>query len=155
MGKLQRYLTIRELVSNEEIETQKQMVERLKSLGYHVTQATVSRDIKELQLAKIPVGNGRYKYSLPISSLPQGELLEKLKRVMANVLINIDSVNNLILLKTLPGNAHAIGFFIDQIKWEEIMGTICGNDTCLIVCKTEADTKKIKNCFMLLKNSVE
>ncbi|MBA4603067.1 transcriptional regulator AhrC/ArgR [Thermoactinomyces mirandus] len=153
MGKYQRYSAIRELVTNEEIETQKQLVERLNSLGYHVTQATVSRDIKELQLIKVPVGNGRYKYSLPISGLPYDELLKKFRRVVANSLVNIDSVNNLILLKTLPGNAHAIGFFIDQIRWEEIIGTLCGNDTCLIVCKSQAGTDKIKNCLMMLKNS--
>ncbi|GFZ88753.1 arginine repressor [Compostibacillus humi] len=143
MSKLQRLLKIREIISTKDIETQDDLVDGLKRLGFNVTQATVSRDIKELQLVKVPAGNGKYKYSLPADQ--RYNPLEKLKRLMVDVFVKIDTTNQFIVLKTLPGNANAVGALIDHLEWQEILGTICGDDTCLIICRTKKDAQQIKN----------
>lgn len=146
MSKIQRHIKIRELIANNEIETQDELVDRLKNLGYNVTQATVSRDIKELHLVKVATTNGTYKYSLPADQ--RFNPLDKLKRLVMDAFVKIDYASHFIILKTLPGNAHAVGALIDQLDWEEIMGTICGDDTCLIICRTEADALEIKERFV-------
>lgn len=146
MSKIQRHLKIRELISDHDIETQEDLVDQLKSLGYNVTQATVSRDIKELQLVKVPIQNGKYKYSLPADH--RYNPLEKLKRLFPDVFLKIDSASHFIVLKTLPGNAHALGVLIDNLEWDEIMGSICGDDTCLIICRTESEALDIKKRFI-------
>lgn len=146
MSKIQRHIKIRELITDSEIETQDNLVDRLKSLGYTVTQATVSRDIKELHLVKVPSVNGDYKYSLPADQ--RFNPLDKLKRLITDAFVKIEHASHFIVLRTLPGNAHAIGVLIDNLEWEEIMGTICGDDTCLIICRTEQDSDSIKNRFI-------
>lgn len=146
MSKIQRHIKIRELITENEIETQDDLVDRLKNLGYKVTQATVSRDIKELHLVKIPSVNETYKYSLPADQ--RFNPLDKLKRLIMDAFVKIDQAGHFIVLKTLPGNAHAVGVLIDNLDWEEIMGTICGDDTCLIICKTESDTHLIRDRFI-------
>lgn len=146
MTKLQRHIKIREIISQNEIETQDELVELLEEDGYNVTQATVSRDIKELHLVKVPSLYGKYKYSLPADQ--RFNPLEKLKRMIMDAFVTIDHASHFIVLKTLPGNAQAMGALIDNLSWTEIMGTICGDDTCLIICKTESDSLVIKERFI-------
>ncbi|MDC3414441.1 transcriptional regulator ArgR [Aquibacillus sp. 3ASR75-11] len=146
MNKVQRHIKIRELITNNDIETQDELVDSLKGLGYNVTQATVSRDIKELHLVKVPTHNDRYKYSLPADQ--RFNPLEKLRRLIMDAFVSIDVASHFIVLKTLPGNANAIGVLIDHLEWTEILGTICGDDTCLIICRTENDTQQIKDQFL-------
>src|SRR5690625_3060065 len=139
MSKIQRHIKIRELITRDEISTQDELVDRLKALGFNVTQATVSRDIKELHLVKVPSSNQNYTYSLPADQ--RFNPLEKLKILIMDAFVNIDHTSHFIVLKTLPGNAHALGVLIDNLEWEEIMGTICGDDTCLIICRSEKETE--------------
>lgn len=146
MSKIQRQIKIRELITKHEIETQDELVDRLKELGFPVTQATVSRDIKELHLVKVPTLNRTYAYSLPADQRFNPH--EKLKRLIMDTFVNIDHTSHFILLKTLPGNAQAVGVLIDNLEWDDIMGTICGDDTCLIICRSEEDTEKIKDRFI-------
>ncbi|SES82613.1 transcriptional regulator, ArgR family [Oceanobacillus limi] len=146
MSKIQRHIKIRELITENEIETQDDLVDELKRLGYNVTQATVSRDIKELHLVKVPTNSGKYKYSLPADQ--RFNPLDKLKRLIMDAFVKIEHTSHFIVLKTLPGNAHAIGVLIDNLDWDEIMGTICGDDTCLIICRTEQDSTNIKDRFL-------
>lgn len=146
MNKGQRHIKIREIITSEEIETQDELVEHLRNAGFNVTQATVSRDIKELHLVKVPMLDGRYKYSLP--SDQRFNPLQKLKRALMDSFVSIDYANNLIVMKTLPGNANAIGALIDNLDWQEIMGTICGDDTILIICKETSETPVITNRFL-------
>nr|WP_239094098.1 transcriptional regulator ArgR [Bacillus sp. B15-48] len=146
VNKGQRHIKIRELIANEEIETQDELVDRLKQAGFNVTQATVSRDIKELHLVKVPLIDGRYKYSLPADQ--RFNPLQKLKRSLMDAFVRIDQASHLLVMKTMPGNANAIGALIDNLDWEEILGTICGDDTILIICRTEDDTNLIKNRFL-------
>ncbi|HWO76217.1 MAG TPA: transcriptional regulator ArgR [Bacillus sp. (in: firmicutes)] len=146
MNKGQRHIKIREFISNHEIETQDELVDLLREAGFNVTQATVSRDIKELHLVKVPLMDGRYKYSLPADQ--RFNPLQKLKRTLMDAFVKIDSAGHFIVLKALPGNAQAIGALIDNLDWEEIMGTICGDDTCLIICRKPEDTDIISKRFL-------
>ncbi|MBP3040623.1 transcriptional regulator ArgR [Bacillaceae bacterium Marseille-Q3522] len=146
MNKGQRHIKIREIIMNNDIETQDDLVDALKNAGVQVTQATVSRDIKELHLIKIPMTDGRYKYSLPADR--RFNPSQKLKRLLIDSFVRIDSSGNLIVLKTLPGNAQAVGALIDHLEWEEIMGTICGDDTCLIICRTGDNASHVTNRFL-------
>jgi transcriptional regulator of arginine metabolism len=146
VNKGQRHIKIRELIANDEIETQDELVDRLKEAGYNVTQATVSRDIKELHLVKVPLLDGRYKYSLPADQ--RFNPLQKLKRSLMDAFIRIDHAGHLLVMKTMPGNANAIGALIDNLDWDDILGTICGDDTILIICRTQEDTDKVANRFL-------
>lgn len=146
MNKGQRHIRIRDIITNKEIETQDDLVAELKNAGYNVTQATVSRDIKELHLVKVPLSDGRYKYSLPADQ--RFNPLQKLKRMLIDAFVRIDRANNLLVMKMLPGNAQAICALIDNLNWEEILGTIGGDDTCLIICRSEEEAKLISNKFL-------
>ncbi|MDQ0156444.1 transcriptional regulator AhrC/ArgR [Robertmurraya andreesenii] len=146
MNKGQRHIKIREIIVNNDIETQDELVDYLKNAGYNVTQATVSRDIKELHLVKVPLLDGRYKYSLPADQ--RFNPLQKLKRNLMDAFVRIDHAGNLLVMKTLPGNAMSIGALIDNLDWEEILGTICGDDTILIICKTSDEAEIIQARFL-------
>jgi len=146
MNKGQRHIKIREIIASNDIETQDELVDELKSAGFNVTQATVSRDIKELHLVKVPLSDGRYKYSLPADQ--RFNPLQKLKRALMDAFVRIDSAGHLLVMKTLPGNAMAIGALIDNLVWDEILGTICGDDTLLIICRSTDDTEVITNRFL-------
>lgn len=141
-----RHLKIREIIANHNIDTQDELVEALRNAGYNVTQATVSRDIKELHLVKVPLEDGRYKYSLPADQ--RFNPLQKLKKTLSDSFVGIDHTDHLIVMKTLPGNANAIGALIDNLQWKEIMGTICGDDTCLIICRTNENAKEVSKKFL-------
>ncbi|MCW3791015.1 transcriptional regulator ArgR [Paenibacillus sp. LS1] len=134
----QRHIKIREIISQNEIETQDDLVEALRQSGFQVTQATVSRDIKELLLIKIPMDDGRYKYSLPTDQ--RYNPIQKLKRALVDNFLHIDHTNNLVVMKCLPGTANSIAALLDNIEWNEVMGTICGDDTILIICRTEGNS---------------
>jgi len=148
MNKGQRHIKIREIIASQEIETQDELVDILKADGYNITQATVSRDIKELHLVKVPTNNGTYKYSLPADQ--RFNPLSKLKRSLMDAFIKMDTASHLIVLKTMPGNAQAIGALMDNLDWEEIMGTICGDDTILIICRTPDDTEIVSSKILEL-----
>ncbi len=142
MQKGLRHAKIRELITTHDAETQDQITELLREAGFPVTQATVSRDIKELQLVKVPMKNGRSRYSLPADQ--SYKPLHKLRRALQDAFVQSSSVGQLVILKTMPGNAHVIGALLDELDWDEMMGTICGNDNCLIICRGEVDAITIE-----------
>lgn len=146
-----RQFRIKELITNNIIETQEELVEALRTAGMQVTQATVSRDIKELMLVKVPIEEGRYKYSLPQESHRQNPI-HKLKRAIVDHFTGIDYTDNLVVLKCLPGTANTIGGLIDNMEWSEVMGTICGDDTILIICRTKAQSTTVTERLLELLN---
>jgi transcriptional regulator of arginine metabolism len=146
MNKGQRHIKIREIITNNDIETQDELVDELKIAGYNITQATVSRDIKELHLVKVPLPDGRYKYSLPADQ--RFNPLNKLKRNLIDAFVRIDSAGHLLVMKTLPGNAMAIAALIDHLDWDDIVGTVSGDDTILVICRNEEDTKTVSKRFL-------
>lgn len=139
--KSQRQIKIRDLITHQVIETQDDLVEELRNSGFNVTQATISRDIKELHLIKVPSNGGKYKYSMP--SDQKFNPLHKLKRSLSDNFVYMDSADNLVIMKCLPGTANAIGALIDNMEWNELLGTICGDDTILMICKTKEHGQNI------------
>jgi transcriptional regulator of arginine metabolism len=144
--KSQRHIRIREIIANKDIETQDELVHELRAAGYQITQATVSRDIKELRLVKVPTNNGAYKYSLPADR--RFNPSQKLKRLLQEAFVGIDFAENQVVMNTLPGNAHAIAALVDHLDWEEVLGTIAGDDTILIICRSKATAENIMQRFL-------
>ncbi|GIO83644.1 arginine repressor [Paenibacillus faecis] len=131
----QRHIKIREIITNREIETQDELVDALRSSGFQVTQATVSRDIKELMLIKVPTDDGRYKYSMPTAQ--RYNPVQKLQRALVDSFVHIDHTGNLVVVKCLPGTANSVAVLIDNMEWPDLLGTICGDDTILMICRSE------------------
>lgn len=146
--KPRRQIKILELIRNHAIETQDELANLLKADGIDVTQATVSRDIKELKLVKVPAGDGGYRYSLPAEA-GGGDQLEKLRRYMIDAVMSIDYAKNLILVKCLPGTANAVAVIMDKIQWREVVGTLAGDDTILIVVR---DDSQVEDLVTRLRN---
>jgi transcriptional regulator of arginine metabolism len=144
----QRHVKIREIITNHEIETQDELVDSLRNAGYNVTQATVSRDIKELHLMKIALDDGRYKYSMPADQ--RYNPMQRLKRALSDHFVHIDYTENLVVLKCLPGTANTISALLDSLEWNEIMGTISGDDTILIICRTKEQSSSFVDQIMSL-----
>ncbi|WEK55610.1 MAG: transcriptional regulator ArgR [Candidatus Cohnella colombiensis] len=136
-----RQRNIRELIGSRAIETQDELVEALSEQGMQVTQATVSRDIKEMQLIKVPLEDGRYKYSMPQDQRINPS--HKLKRALVDHFVSAVAAENLVVLKCLPGTAGTISSLIDGMNWPEVVGTIGGDDTTLLICHTKADGLKM------------
>lgn len=130
-----RHIKIREIITNQEIETQDELVEALRNNGFQVTQATVSRDIKELMLIKVPTDDGRYKYSMPTAQ--RYNPVQKLQRALVDSFVHIDHTGNLVVIKCLPGTANSVAVLIDNMEWSDLLGTICGDDTILMICRDE------------------
>ncbi|HHU60913.1 MAG: arginine repressor [Bacillota bacterium] len=130
--KNRRQMKILEIVASHNVETQEELLERLQDKGHNVTQATVSRDIKELRLAKIPNGQGGYKYSVPMN-VTKGDLLRRAKRIFEDYVRSVDFSDVFIMIKTYPGGAHAVAAVIDELDWPEMIGSIAGDDSILIL----------------------
>ncbi|MFC7681933.1 transcriptional regulator AhrC/ArgR [Paenibacillus sp. GCM10028914] len=142
----QRHIKIRDIITHQEIETQDELVEALRSEGFQVTQATVSRDIKELLLIKVPMDDGRYKYSMPTDQ--RYNPVQKLKRALIDNFVHIDKTGNLVVMKCLPGTANSVAVLLDNMEWSHIMGTICGDDTILLICRTDSDSDLVVSQIM-------
>ena len=145
-----RHMKIREIITGHIIETQEELVDALSADGLQVTQATISRDIKELQLVKVPADDGRYKYSMPQEQ--RANPIHKLRRTLTDHFLHIDHTDNLVVMKCLPGTANAIGAMIDNMEWPEVMGTICGDDTILIICRTKKQSGELIERLLGLMN---
>lgn len=137
-----RHAKIKDIVENTVIETQDDLAEALRQQHISVTQATVSRDIKELMLVKIPIGDGRYRYAFPAEKnvvFSQG----RMARMFRDSVIEIDCSENIIVLKTLPGTANAVASTLDYAKWPEIIGTVAGDDNILAVVKPKSAVPRV------------
>ncbi len=132
--KARRHMKIQELIVKEPIHTQEELAEKLREAGFDVTQATVSRDIKELGLIKIPTSDDEYSYAIPGEKHP-ANLHERMKRLLRETVVSINDSENLVLIRTIPGNAHALASLLDNSNWEEVIGTVAGDDTILLVVK--------------------
>ena len=129
-----RHNLILEIIESMDIETQEELAEELKRRGVRVTQATVSRDIKELRLLKVLAENGGYKYAT-VERAEKG-MNDRFARILAESVVNIEAVNNLVVINTLTASANAAGEAIDSMKWNEVLGTIAGDNTLLIIARS-------------------
>jgi transcriptional regulator of arginine metabolism len=143
--KYNRHAKILEIIEKYVVETQEELADRLKEMGMEVTQATVSRDIKELRLIKVMTEDGKYRYA-PISHT-EGSLTNKLLTVFSESFLSCDYANNIVVVKTLPGMAQACGSAIDSLRWTDIVGTIAGDDTIMIVCRAEKFAEELMDKF--------
>jgi len=133
--KYSRHAKILDIIEKNVIETQEELAEKLKEAGIDVTQATVSRDIKELRLVKVMDEEGRYRYAAMSHS--ETTISNRLLNVFAESFVSVDYANNIVVIKTLPGMAQACASALDSLKWSEIVGTIAGDDTVMVVCRAE------------------
>lgn len=131
--KARRQAKILEIIRNQVIQTQEELAEWLTREGIPVTQATVSRDIKELQLQKVPAGDGRYKYAMP-EEMPAGAW-DKRRRILQESVLSVDASENIIVIKALPGTAASVAYAVDYQGWPEVIGTVAGEDTVLVVVR--------------------
>ncbi len=149
--KFQRQSKILELISTRDVETQEELSALLCKMGYSATQATVSRDIKELRLVKVLAENGRYKYST-VSKKTDGEMISRLKNIFWECVTSLDYAQNMVVVKTMPGFGNAAASAIDSIHIPDIVGTLAGDDTIFIVSRTpEAAENFCKTASKLIK----
>lgn len=146
--KISRHSKILEIIENEEVETQEELAEKLRGNGINVTQATVSRDIKELKLIKVLSQSGKYKYAV-LKNDNKGSS-DKLIRLIREVLVSLDFAENIICLKTIQGSAQLVSHAIDELELKEIVGTISGVDTVFVLIKDKDDVDKIMDRFRKL-----
>ena len=145
-----RHNLILEIIESKDIETQEELAEELKNRGVRVTQATVSRDIKELRLLKVLSERGGYKYAT-VERAEKG-MNDRFARILAESIVNIEAVNNLIVVNTLTASANAAGEAIDSMKWNEVMGTIAGDNTLLIITRSNEAAEALVAKFNDLLN---
>ena len=133
-----RHGKITELIENYDIETQDELAERLRDAGFQVTQATVSRDIRELKLTKVAMKSGRQKYAAWETA--GEELSEKYIRVLRDGFVSMDMAQNILVIKTVPGMAMAVAAALDALNISEIVGSIAGDDTIMCAIRSADDT---------------
>ncbi|WP_390404744.1 arginine repressor [Lacticaseibacillus jixiensis] len=141
MQKNERQAYIRQLIQDQIIERQSDFVTALEKRGVPVTQATISRDIKDMQLVKVPTHDGRYRYSMPEEK--QLAPLDKLRRTLAAEFRRGDMMDQFVHLVMNPGTAPAVGNLIDQLQDQRIFATIAGDGAILIVCRSKADASSV------------
>lgn len=139
--KTRRHAKILELISEYPIDTQEELLRLLKQDGFDVTQATVSRDIKELRLIKTLTGDGKYKYSVGKDNAK--DYSSKFRSLLVDSAVSIDFACNLVILKCLTGMANAVCASMDSMHWEGVVGTLSGDDTIFVACRTETDAERL------------
>ena len=138
--KAPRHAAILGLVRSRRIRSQAQLRELLRARNIEVTQATLSRDIHELRLVKVTDADGDSCYAHP----PEGEVLHPpLEQLLAALLVSLEGVGNLLVIRTPAGSANALGDALDHQRWAEILGTIAGDDTILVVARSERARKTV------------
>lgn len=136
--KINRHAKIVELINKYRIETQEELAEYLNKEGFKVTQATVSRDIRDLKLTKVPTDDGRQKYA--VHQTAEVEMSEKYIRVLRDGYISMDMAQNILVIKTVSGMASAVCAALDAMKLNEIVGSIAGDDTIMCAVRSVDDT---------------
>ena len=133
--KSSRQEIILDIIREEEIETQQQLADALAARGIRVTQATVSRDIKEMHLFKMQTSGGKHKYAT--TGREESSMGERLIRLLTESLLSVESADNLIVMKTLNGTANAACEALDSMRWPEVMGTLAGDNTIFMAVRSD------------------
>lgn len=149
ISKKERHQLLKKIIHGENIRDQVQLLDKLKKYNIETTQATISRDLQELGVVKARIKPKVFKYELA-EKVPQGLIWEKLKVLFEYFVIDFKSTNNLILIKTSPGNASGVAELVDRLERKEILGTIAGDNTILVVTNTNKNRKAIEKEFTSL-----
>ncbi len=136
-----RHRKIIELIEKYEIETQEELAGYLKETGFSVTQATVSRDIRELKLSKVPSGSGKQKYA--VLKHDESRMGDKYSRVLRDGFVSMDMAQNILVVKTVSGMAMAVAAALDALKFSEVVGCIAGDDTIMVAVRTVEETREL------------
>ena len=139
--KTRRQAKILELIQRNDVETQEELSAYLVREGFQVTQATVSRDIRELKLTKIAMDNGKQKYAVMTDA--DSGMMEKYARVLREGFISMDLAKNIVVIKTVSGMAGAVCAAIDAMKFQEMVGSIAGDDTIICIIRDDEEAVKI------------
>ena len=134
-----RHQQIVDIINNHDIETQEELASYLKEAGFDVTQATVSRDIRELKLSKVPAGNGKQKYA--VLKQDDSHMEDRYIRVLRDGFISMDMAQNILVVRTVSGMAMAVAATIDALKFQEVVGCIAGDDTIMVAVRTTEETR--------------
>lgn len=145
MKKKERQRLLTRFLTEHEIQKQEEFVDYLKLQGIEVTQATISRDIKELKLIKVPSVNGGYRYSLPNES--QEDVIEKLNKLLQTALVSVNQMEKFVILRTLPGNASAVGNLVDKYYQKELFSSLNDDDKVLMITWTEEKAVELAENF--------
>ena len=129
------------IISDKEIEKQEELAGELRALGYQVTQATISRDIKDLHLIKVIGEGGKYKYAQPDRN--RSAVNVRLTRILSDSLVSVEQAGYMIVVKTLSGSANVAAEAIDNMNWKEVLGTIAGDNTIFVAVRSESDAEEI------------
>lgn len=151
MMKISRQSKIIELINKYDIETQEELADRLMKDGYNVTQATVSRDIRELKLTKVAVDGGRQKYIVLQKTEPG--MSEKYARVLRDGFVSMDMAQNIMVVKTVPGMAMAVAAALDALQMNSIVGSIAGDDTVMCAIRSTEETVQVMEKLSKLLNA--
>ncbi len=151
MMKISRQSKIIELINKYDIETQEELADRLMKDGYNVTQATVSRDIRELKLTKVAVDGGRQKYIVLQKTEPG--MSEKYTRVLRDGFVSMDMAQNIMVVKTVPGMAMAVAAALDALQMNSIVGSIAGDDTVMCAIRSTEETVQVMEKLSKLLNA--
>ena len=139
--KVNRHVKIVELVNKYDIETQEELADRLRAEGFQITQATVSRDIRDLKLTKVATDDGRQKYV--VLKATDNALRDKYIRILKDGFVSMDMAMNILVIKTVSGMAMAVAAAIDEMRWNEVVGCIAGDDTIMCAVRTIEDTAAV------------
>ena len=152
MQKTKRLLAIEKFISEENITTQEELIRKLKGKGISCTQATLSRNLRQLGIGRIPDGTGRYKYSLSekIRSSEKPSLILNIVPVIQDII----EAKGLMVIKTIPGNASNTAFFIDGTGRYEIAGTIAGDDTILVIPRDGVTIQQVHTCLEIILHGI-
>ena len=140
-----RQSAILTIIEHNDIETQEELASKLREMGIVVTQATVSRDIKELRLLKVLSANGSYKYAT--ADKAEHGVSDRLVRMFIDSVLSIAYAGNIVVIRTLSGSANAAGEAIDSMRWPEVLGTISGDNTIFVAVRSEAETELVVQKF--------
>ena len=143
--KAKRQALIREIVEAQSIQTQEELAEALRARGMVVTQATVSRDIREMHLLKVLAEDGSYRYATMEKS--DAGMNDRLIRMLDDSVVEMNCANNLIVIHTLPGSAHVAAEAIDNLRWPETIGTIAGDNTILVIVRANEEVDAVMRRF--------
>ena len=141
--KKHRHEKLLELISRYEIETQDELIARLKEIGYDVTQATISRDIRELKISKMTTGKGTYRYVLPKQADPASGV--KFSAALIDSITTVEFAQNLVVIKTYPGLASAVAGGIDRMNLDQILGCVAGDDTIMVATRDSECAESFAN----------
>ena len=141
--KSKRQAKIAEIIRENEIVTQEELVKKLQEVGYKVTQATISRDIREMHLSKINSRTGKLCYILPENQSENGN--EKYSRILKEGFISCATATNLVIIKTAPGIAMAVATAIDEMSWPEVLGCIAGDDTIFCAAHNNIEAAEVSS----------